>query len=168
MRLTVTEVNDDGLPWQAGGVSDQRSNEPRPPAAARPASDQTAPGSAGTLDVLDVGPDGPREWLPLPDVAQVLNTEVGKVRRMLQEKELVGLRRGERKILSVPAELMKDGFPLPDLKGTLIVLKDAGYSDEEALRWLFTDDDYPGPPVQALRTGTSKTEVRRRAQALAF
>jgi uncharacterized protein len=156
-------VKDGGSAWQAGGVSDQRFTEPNPPAAVdRPRVPRPA------ADVLDQGPDGPRVWLPLPDVAEALNTEVGKVRRMLQEKVLVGLRRGERKILSVPAELLKDGLPLPDLQGTLILLKDAGYSDEEAARWLFTDDDYPGAPVDALRTGVSKTEVRRRAQALAF
>jgi hypothetical protein len=119
-------------------------------------------------DVLTQGPNGPRVWLPLPDVAELLNTEVGKVRRMLQERALIGLRRGERRILCVPAELLKDGEPLPDLQGTLVVLADAGFSDEEALRWLFTDDAYPGAPVDALRTGISKTEVRRRAQALAF
>jgi hypothetical protein len=138
-------------------VSDQRFDEPR-----------SSQGSASAPDVLDVGPDGPRVWLPLPDVAEVLGIEVGKVRRMLQERALIGLRRGERKILSVPAELLKDGVALPDLQGTLILLKDSGYSDEEALRWLFTDDDYPGAPIDALRTGKSKTEVRRRAQALAF
>ncbi len=36
------------------------------------------------------------------------------------------------------------------------------------LRWLFTpDDSLPGTPIDALRGGR-KTEVRRRAQALAF
>jgi hypothetical protein len=49
-----------------------------------------------------------------------------------------------------------------------VVLADAGFSDEETLRWLFTDDDYPGAPVDALRSQVGKTEVRRRAQALAF
>jgi hypothetical protein len=157
-------VKDDGSAWQSGDVSDQRFDRPQQPTATQPAASR--PGMVP--DVLDVGPDGPRVWLPLPDVAEVLSTEVGKVRRMLQERVLVGLRRGERKILCVPAELLKDGQPLPDLQGTLIVLKDSGFSDEEALRWLFTDDDYPGAPVDALRTGKSKTEVRRRAQALAF
>ncbi len=98
MRLTVTEVKDGGSAWQACRVSDQRFDEP--------------PHSTAT-DVLDIGPDGPRVWLPLPDVADVLGTEVGKVRRMLQERVLIGMRRGERKILSVPAELLKDGHPLP-------------------------------------------------------
>jgi hypothetical protein len=119
-------------------------------------------------DVLTAGPDGPRPWLPLPAVAEILGVPVGKVRRMLQERVLVGVRRGERKILSVPAELLKDGAPLADLQGTLVVLADSGYSDEEALRWLFTDDGYPGTPVDALRSGIGRTEVRRRAQALAF
>jgi hypothetical protein len=145
-------------------VSQQRFDERRPSAAAQPSENQRVDPD----DVLNFGPDGPRVWLPLPDVAEVLNTEVGKVRRMLQERVLIGIRRGERKILSVPAELLKDGAALPDLQGTLIVLFDAGYSDEEALRWLFTDDDFPGCPVDALRSGRGKTEVRRRAQALAF
>ncbi|MBT0771056.1 DNA-binding protein [Kineosporia sp. J2-2] len=121
-----------------------------------------------TSDVLSDGPEGERVWLPLPDVAEQLGIDFGKVRRLLQERVLIGMRRGERKIMCVPAELLKDGAPLPDLQGTLVVLADSGFSDEEALRWLFTDDDYPGTPVDALRTGHRKTEVRRRAQALAF
>lgn len=160
----MTEVSDGGRPWQACGVSDQRfDHRQRSAAGQRPEE-----GSIDPDDVLNYGPDGLRVWLPLPDVAELLNTEVGKVRRMLQERVLIGLRRGERRILSVPAELLKDGAALPDLQGTLIVLSDAGYSDDEALRWLFTDDGYPGCPVDALRSGKSKTEVRRRAQALAF
>lgn len=133
--------------WHAGGVSDTPNEN---------------------IDVLSQGPDGERIWLNLPDVAELIGTEVGKVRRMLQERVLIGMRRGERKIMSVPAELIKDGAPLPDLQGTLVLLSDSGFSDEEALRWLFTDDGYPGTPVDALRTGISKTEVRRRAQAMAF
>ena len=107
-------------------------------------------------------------WLPLPDVADLLGLDVGRVRRLLQDRVLVAVRRGERGALCVPAELVTDGVPLPDLKGTLIVLSDSGYTDEESLRWLFTPDDtLPGTPVSNLRSGR-KTEVRRRAQSLAF
>jgi hypothetical protein len=107
-------------------------------------------------------------WLPLPDVAEVLGLDVGRVRRLLQDRVLVAVRRGERGVLSVPAELVSDGVLLPDLKGTLTVLSDSGFSDEESLRWLFTPDDtLPGTPVSNLRSGR-KTEVRRRAQALGF
>jgi hypothetical protein len=111
-------------------------------------------------------------WLPLPDVAERLGLDVGKVRRLLQDRVLVAARRGEsgggRGVLCVPEPLILDGEPLPDLKGTLSVLADSGYDDEEALRWLFTPDDtLPGTPVDNLRRGR-KTEVRRRAQALGF
>jgi hypothetical protein len=107
-------------------------------------------------------------WLPLPDVAELLGLDVGRVRRLLQDRVLVAVRRGDRGVLCVPAELVTDGVPLPDLKGTLTVLSDCGYTDEEALRWLFTpDDSLPGTPVSNLRSGR-KTEVRRRAQAMGF
>jgi hypothetical protein len=47
-------------------------------------------------------------------------------------------------------------------------LADVGYSDEEALVWLFTvDATLPGSPVEALRANRGR-EVRRRAQASAF
>ena len=108
------------------------------------------------------------DWLPLPDVADRLGLDVGKVRRLLQDRLLIGVKRGDRKIFSIPAELVAGGEPLPDLRGTLVVLADSGYTDVEALTWLFTPDDtLPGTPVQALRENR-KTEVRRRAQALAF
>jgi Rv2175c C-terminal domain of unknown function len=108
------------------------------------------------------------DWLTIPDVAERLGLDVGKVRRLLQDRYLVGVRRGERNVLSVPSALVVDGAPLHELRGTLTVLMDSGYDDESALRWLFTQDEsLPGTPVEALRAGR-KTEVRRRAQALAF
>ena len=108
------------------------------------------------------------EWLTLPDVAERLGVEVGRVRRLLQDRYLVAARRGERDVLSLPAALLADAAPLPELRGTLTVLADSGYADDEALRWLFTpDDSLPGTPIDALRAGR-KTEVRRRAQALGF
>jgi hypothetical protein len=108
------------------------------------------------------------DWLTLPDVAERLGLDVGKVRRLLQDRYLVGVRRGERNVLSVPAAFIAEGAPLGELRGTLTVLADSGYDDEAAIRWLFTpDDSLPGTPVDALRAGR-KTEIRRRAQALAF
>ena len=48
------------------------------------------------------------------------------------------------------------------------MLRDAGYTTEEALRWLHTpDDSLPGTPVEALRSNRGR-EVKRRAQASAF
>jgi hypothetical protein len=54
------------------------------------------------------------------------------------------------------------------LPGVLTLLHDAGYNDDEALRWLFTaDESLPGTPATAL-AGDRATEVKRRAQALGF
>ncbi len=122
------------------------------------------------------------EWLPLPDVAERLGTDVGRVRRLLQENKLLAVRQGERRILSVPARFLvptaSDGWEVvPSLQGTLVLLHDAGFSEEESVAWLFTPDPSleslgtgatrPSTPIDALRAG-HKTEIRRRAQALAL
>jgi Rv2175c C-terminal domain of unknown function len=108
------------------------------------------------------------EWLTLPDVAEQLGVDVGRVRRLMQERFLLAVRRGDRAVLSVPAALVSNGAPLAEMPGTLTVLYDAGYDEESALRWLLTaDESLPGSPIEALRAGR-KTEVRRRAQATAF
>ncbi|MBV7411926.1 DNA-binding protein [Dermabacteraceae bacterium TAE3-ERU27] len=108
------------------------------------------------------------DWLNLPDVATHLDIEVGKVRRLVEGGELIALKRGKPPVRSVPALFLLDGEIIPHLAGTITVLRDARYSDEEILIWLFTEDDsLPGRPVDQLRKG-QRGEVRRRAQALAF
>ena len=108
------------------------------------------------------------EWLTLPDVAERLGIDITRVRQLLKERGLVAVRRGERNVLSVPARLVGDGAVVKGLGGTLTVLADNGFSDEESVRWLFTaDSSLPGTPADALAENRG-TEVRRRAQALAF
>ena len=116
----------------------------------------------------DVVEAGVSEWLTIPDVADRLGIDVVRARALLKDRQLLARRRGERNVLSVPVEFLQDGAVLKGLPGTLVLLGDARYSDEEALRWLFTaDDSLPGTPVAALRANRG-TEVRRRAQALGF
>ena len=51
------------------------------------------------------------EWLTLPDVARILDIEVSKVRRLIDDGELVSVRRGDPVVRSVPADLLvEDGF----------------------------------------------------------
>jgi hypothetical protein len=108
------------------------------------------------------------DWLPLPDVSEQLHLPINKVHSLLDERAILAVRVGERHIRSVPAEFIVEGKVLDSLKGTIAVLSDSGFGDEEILRWLFTSDDsLPGRPVDALREGR-KTEIRRRAQALAW
>jgi hypothetical protein len=108
------------------------------------------------------------DWLPLPDVAQMLDVSITKVHGLLDERALAALRIGERRIRSVPAAFLQDGHVVDSLKGTIVVLSDAGFSDEELIGWLFTpDESLRGRPIDALREGR-KTEIRRRAQSLAW
>jgi hypothetical protein len=108
------------------------------------------------------------EWLPLPDVAQILDVSITRVHGLIDERALAALRVGERRIRSVPAAFILDGQVVDSLKGTIVVLADAGYSDEDLIVWLFTpDESLRGRPIDALREGR-KTEIRRRAQTLAW
>ncbi|PPK95275.1 hypothetical protein CLV92_10696 [Kineococcus xinjiangensis] len=106
------------------------------------------------------------EWLTVPDAGEQMGSDARAVRQMLQERQLLAVRLGERRVVHVPAAFITETGPLPALRGTLTVLADSGLSDVETLRWLFTPDEtIPGSPVDALRAG-HKTEIRRRAQAL--
>lgn len=105
------------------------------------------------------------EWLTLPDVAERFGVQVTRVRQLLRDNQLIAVRRGENNALHVPAGFIVGDHTVKGLTGTLTLLKDAKFTDEEALRWLFTpDDSLPGTPVEALRENRG-TEVRRRAQA---
>lgn len=106
-------------------------------------------------------------WLNLPDAAERLGVEVTRVRQLVKEGQLIAVRRGENRVLQVPSAFVGEGRIVKGLTGTITLLKDDGFSDEEMLEWLFTEDEtLPGSPVQALRENRG-TEVKRRAQALA-
>lgn len=109
-------------------------------------------------------------WLTVPDVAQRLGVPVTVVRRMLEDRELLASRRGERGVLRVPAAFLAADGPLPALRGTVTVLGDGGMSDEEVIDWLLAPDDtlpVPGAAIDSLHAGF-KTEVRRRAMEAAW
>lgn len=97
----------------------------------------------------------------------MLGISSNKVRQMLRDGHLIAVRR--KGDLYVPSDFfVKDGV-VKGLAGTITVLADSGFSRTEMLRWLFAaDDTLPGmTPVNALRTSHG-TEVKRRAQAMAF
>jgi hypothetical protein len=105
------------------------------------------------------------EWLTVPDLAEMLDLTPSRVRRLIEERALVAVRR--EGVLSVPALFLRDGEPLTELRGTVMVLADNHYSDDEIVEWLLTENDVLDvAPIEALRAGR-KTEVRRVAQALA-
>jgi hypothetical protein len=106
------------------------------------------------------------EWLSLRETAGRLGIKPNRIKQLISEHRLLAVRRGGEPM--VPAAFIKDGQVIKGLPGTLTLLSDAGFDDVETIRWLFTaDDSLPGTPVDAL-TENRGTEVRRRAQALAF
>ncbi|MGH3517860.1 MAG: Rv2175c family DNA-binding protein [Haloechinothrix sp.] len=105
--------------------------------------------------------------IPLSEAADRLGVSVSKVRQILRDGHLIAIRRdGE---LCLPEEFIAGDAVVKGLAGTLTVLGDSGFEPTEMLTWLFTaDDSLPGAtPINALRTHHG-TEVKRRAQALAF
>jgi hypothetical protein len=105
------------------------------------------------------------DWLSLHEAAGRLGIDPKRAKQLIREHKLLAVHAGG---LRVPAAFIHEGQVLKGLSGTLTVLADAGYDDVAALRWLFTaDETLPGTPVQALSENRG-TEVRRRAQALAF
>ena len=114
-------------------------------------------------------PDAPSrfetDWLTLPDLVEVLGEPLGRVRRLLDESHLVGSRRDG--VLKVPSVFIVDGHALPSLRGTVFVLHDAGFSDDEAIDWLLTPEESIGvAPIEGLLAGR-KSDVRRVARTLA-
>lgn len=108
------------------------------------------------------------QWLTVPDIAERLGIDVLKVRQLFNDGVLIAVRRGERNVLSVPSDFLDGDKVVKHLQGTITLLRDNGYDDREAIRWLHTpEDSLPGTPVRALQENRG-TEVKRRAQALGF
>lgn len=107
------------------------------------------------------------DWLSIPDVAASLGLPASRVKQLLRHRRLLAVMRPDGS-LAVPAAFLDGPQVVKGLQGTLTLLFDCGFGDTEALRWLFTEDEtLPGTPVGALARNR-KTEVNRRAQALAF
>ena len=107
-----------------------------------------------------------QEFLTIPEVAERLNIPIGRVHRLIEDHHLIEAKiDGVRK---VPVEAIAGTEPLHNLHGTIVVLLDAGFDIEGAIRWLYADNDVLGTtPILALVAGR-KSEIRRLAQALAL
>jgi hypothetical protein len=107
------------------------------------------------------------DWLTIPEVAERLSLPVSRIKQFLRERKLLGVQRPTG-TFAVPAAFIDGDQIVRGLQGTLTLLVDCGFAEAEAVRWLFTtDESLPGTPIQALAEHR-RTEVNRRAQALAF
>ena len=104
--------------------------------------------------------------LTFPEVAERMGISLNAVKQLVAEHKLLAIRTDAG--IVVPEEALDGTVPVKHLMGVLTLLHDAGYSPEEAYGWLTTPDaSLPGTPFQALHENRA-TEVKRRAQALAF
>jgi hypothetical protein len=106
------------------------------------------------------------EVLALADVAKRLGQPITRVHQMIRDGHLLAVRRDGQH--AVPTVFLAGNGIVKGLPGTITLLRDNGYNEDEILRWLFTaDDSLPGTPIDALR-GDRGREVKRRAQAMGF
>ena len=106
------------------------------------------------------------ETLTQAEVAQQLGVSPNRVRQLLRDGKLMAVPGSGNS--RIPADFLQGAAVLKHLPGLLTVLRDGGFSDEEAFDWLFrADDSLPGTPVEGLRSNRHR-EVSRRAQALAL
>lgn len=101
--------------------------------------------------------------LSVPEVAERLGILVTRVHQMLREHQLLAVRRDG--VAGVPEIFFdKTGEVVKSLPGLITVMRDAKYTDEEILEWIFTDDEtLPGKPVEALHGPLAREVVRRAA-----
>jgi hypothetical protein len=104
--------------------------------------------------------------LPVAEAAALLGVPTSRVAQLVRDGQLLSFRRDGDVV--VPADFFVDGAVVKGLSGTIVLLRDGGYSDPDILRWLFSEDDsLPSTPIASLRAGRHR-EVKRRAQAMAF
>ena len=108
------------------------------------------------------------EWIDWGQASELLGISVSKVRQLIREHQLAAAVPVPGEGQKVPAALIQDGVVVKGVGGVLTVLHDGGYDDREVLTWLFTPDEtIPGRPIDALRENRG-SEIKRRAQAMAF
>jgi hypothetical protein len=109
---------------------------------------------------------GPAQWINLPDVSEKLDLSISKVHQMIRDGQLLAVKRDGIRV--VPSELVANSTVLKHLPGVLTLLRDAGYNDEEAVKWLYEPDKTLGGNAAIALGGDLAREVKRRAQAIGF
>lgn len=107
-------------------------------------------------------------YRPLPDIAEALGIIITKVHQLLRDRALIAVR--VNGVMQVPAEFIADGEIVRGLPGTITLLTDAGYGDQEIIDWLFavgSAQPSADTAMAALRAGRIR-QVHRDAQVAGF
>jgi len=106
------------------------------------------------------------DFVTVPELSERWGMSPTKVHRLIEDHHLAAVKIDG--VLRIPADFAQHDGPLHSLRGTLLALLDAGFTDDEALKWLLTDNEELGErPIAVLLSGR-KSAVRRATQALAF
>jgi excisionase family DNA binding protein len=107
---------------------------------------------------------GVDSWLSIDEAGEQLGISASKVRRLIEEHVLFSVRVDKRPM--IPAHLIQNGEPLASIRGTLFLLLDCSLTLDEAIDWIYTENEHLGrTPIAALLEG-HKAPVRRAAQSL--
>lgn len=106
------------------------------------------------------------EMLSVDDVAARLHVSLNRVRTLIRDHHLLAVSRNGHP--AIPAVFFDDLGVVKHFYGLVEVLLDGGFTRDDAMSWLFTEQDDLGLyPAAALHTHSAR-EVIRRAQAQAF
>ncbi|QWW18873.1 transcriptional regulator [Schaalia sp. 19OD2882] len=111
------------------------------------------------------------ELLSFDEAARLLGIEARRIKQLVRDHILFSVK-DEGGKPAIPAEIIVRGAngwePLFNLPGTLTLLDDNGFSAEEAVAWLYTEQEELGQtPMQALLEGRHH-RVNSIAGALGF
>ncbi len=108
--------------------------------------------------------EGVDHWLTIDEASDQLGISSSKVRRLIEEHVLFSVRVDKQPM--IPAHLIQNGEPLASIRGTMLMLIDMDFTPEEAVQWLYAENENLGTtPIKALLQG-HKAPVRRAAQTL--
>ena len=108
--------------------------------------------------------EGVDHWLTIDEASDQLGISSSKVRRLIEEHVLFSVRIDKQPM--IPAHLIQNGEPLASIRGTMLMLIDMDFTPEEAVQWLYAENENLGTtPIKALLQG-HKAPVRRAAQTL--
>ena len=114
---------------------------------------------------IDILPDDVSA-LTLDEAASRLHVSTNRVRTLIRDHNLLAASRDGQPVIP-EAFFGPDGLA-KHFEGLVTILLDGGYTRDEAMEWLFTEQDDLGlRPADALHTHSAR-EVIRRAQAQAF
>ncbi|WP_129587566.1 Rv2175c family DNA-binding protein [Actinomyces minihominis] len=118
--------------------------------------------------------------ISVTEAADRIGVEKSRIKQLVNERHILALKsRGERRVLeetlqALPpedqyvAELRQQGSseprlvrvtdePLATLRGTVLLLEDGGYTNEELVDWLWRDNPWlQARPIDKLREGSHK------------